>query len=54
MKKLIASLALVAVAITLINAADPPAKLSKAQNWHVRRMVGGAMIATWFITTNTM
>ena len=33
MKKLIASLALVAVAITLINAADPPAKLSKAQNW---------------------
>ncbi len=33
MKKLIASLALVAVTLTLINAADPPAKLSKAQNW---------------------
>ncbi|MFM1555383.1 MAG: alpha-2-macroglobulin family protein [Limisphaerales bacterium] len=33
MKKIVASLALVAVAITLINAADPPAKLSKAQNW---------------------
>jgi len=33
MKKLIASLALVALAITLINAADPPAKLSKAENW---------------------
>ena len=33
MKKLIASLALAAVALTLINAAEQPAKLSKAENW---------------------
>ena len=33
MKNLITSLALAATAIRLINAADPPAKLSKAQNW---------------------